>query len=96
MTDIPFNRRLFHLVLWVFSGLCLLILLTSCVDIDQYIQPVATADQKWRAPSAVPSPMAAVSVYQTAQAENEYCPAWAKISPARERWVCFKYLTIGE
>lgn len=35
-----------------------------------------------------------VIVYRTAQVEQEYCSAWAKISPAAApaRWVCFENL----
>jgi hypothetical protein len=35
-----------------------------------------------------------VTIYRTAQAESEYCKAWAKISPAAApaRWVCFDNL----
>jgi uncharacterized protein YgiM (DUF1202 family) len=41
MADMKFNRRLFSLVLWVFSGLALLVLLTSCIEIPA--DPAATA-----------------------------------------------------
>lgn len=41
-----FNRRLFTFILWVFCGLCLLVLLTSCIEMPEAPQTVtATPSQ---------------------------------------------------
>jgi hypothetical protein len=45
MTDIPFNRRAFAWVLWIFAGLCLLVILSSCT-------PMPTAQPVTVTPSA--------------------------------------------
>jgi uncharacterized protein YgiM (DUF1202 family) len=70
MTDIPFNRRLFSIVLWIFCGLALLVPLTSCIEIrtdpaaPQTVTPVPSATgtaQPSPSPTASPLPSCTVS-----------------------------------
>lgn len=74
MTDIPFNRRLFNIVIWIFAGLCLLVILTSCSGWDPYAaleaqpSPTAAAPAATRpaavttvTPSPIPLPVCTVS-----------------------------------
>ena len=57
MIDIEFNRRLFKVVLWVFTGLMLLVLLTSCTPWDSFASlSVSTATS-----TPTPSPAATVT-----------------------------------
>ena len=55
MTDETFNRRLFSWVLWIFVGLVLLVLLTSCSPIST-ITPAVT-----ETPSATAVPVTTVT-----------------------------------
>jgi hypothetical protein len=46
VTTPVFNRRLFTFILWVFCGLCLLVLLTSCLEMPEAPQTMtATPSQ---------------------------------------------------
>jgi N-acetylmuramoyl-L-alanine amidase len=57
MTTLEFNCRLFAWVLWTFTGLCLLVILTSCTPYQAaaiYAQPVTASPSK--AATAQPSP----------------------------------------
>ncbi len=46
MADIPTNRKIFNICLWIFAGLCLLVLLTSCLEMPaapQTVTPVPSS-----------------------------------------------------
>ena len=127
------DRKLFDFVIWLFAGLCLLVLLTSCNPYAAIYPPAANGETEETAtppaPTATAQAMTAptptphhvyivaadalevrtgpsetapnvgylvrgqiVTVYETAQAEQEHCTTWAKIAHNQGRWVCMKYL----
>jgi uncharacterized protein YgiM (DUF1202 family) len=70
MTDMPFNRRLFNWVIWIFAGMSLLVILTSCMEMPAGPQtatpvlsstPTAALTQVSKTSSPVPFPTCTVS-----------------------------------